>query len=109
MACTLNSSPPCGLQYVSQRAQLEATLRLLCAVADNLGVEVDCGDWNSVLESARDEGLTCLSAGQLRAKTAQQVCEGLDVDCRDLDCFQVSDIQAMIALLTCQVVDSLNP
>jgi hypothetical protein len=101
MPCTVTATAPCGLQYNSSRVQLETLLLLLGAINGTV-------DWPTNLDNAREAGLTCLSIGQLKAKFAQQVCEGVtDVDCSVFDCYQESDLWAMVTMLGCEVIDGL--
>lgn len=110
MAClteNLAVAPPC-LELASARKQKETLLLFLCAAAQQLIPEFSC-NWETRLASAQAAGLLCLNPGQLRLIQAQIVCEGLEVDCKALQCFSTQDLEAMQADLMCQIINDLNP
>lgn len=110
MACnseTLAVAPPC-LELASERKQKETMLLFLCAVAQQLIPEFSC-NWETRLANATTNGLLCLNPGQLRLIQAQIVCDGLEVDCTDLQCFSIQDLEALKASLMCDIINDLNP
>lgn len=110
MACVANQlTAPCGTTYNNNRTQLISRLLLLCQVLANLDPEYSCENWNLTLLSAQNDGLTCFTTGQNRAIAAQAVCDGLEVDCASLNCFDQGDLEAMHAYLTCRIINELNP
>ena len=111
MACSLATVDvaPCGLVYNSSRKQLESLLLLLCAAVNKIDVEFSCGNWTTLLVTAKTNGLGCTSQGVNRAKAAQIVCDGLNVDCTDLQCMSDADLDALYTYLTCVLVNEINP
>lgn len=110
MACVSNTlvAPPC-LELSSARKQKEALLLFLCQVMNNLDGTFECANWNTILGLAETAGLTCFSPGQNRILQAQVVCDGLEVDCTDLQCFSQADLEALQVYLMCRIINELNP